>query len=180
MKKQLFKLIGNILVVLCISIIVIAFLSMLWSMKDPDRILTIMGYKPGVVISGSMEPAIQAGDMIISKGVNPEDVKIGDVITYRVKGAIPVTHRVVGIYEKSGKVIYETKGDFNRAKDIEDISSDRLVGRMILKIPQAGYAVQFLKSKVGFTIVIIIPIIVLWMIVVISTFYKAYRKKIDG
>lgn len=63
MKKLVLKWIGNITTLLCLTIIGIAFVSLLQSMKDPDRILTVKGYRSGLVISGSMEPAIKPGNL---------------------------------------------------------------------------------------------------------------------
>jgi len=146
-------------------------------MKDPDRLVTILGYRPGVIISGSMKPTLNPGDMIISEVVEPEDIKVGDVITYRVENTIPNTHRVVGLVEKDGQIMFETKGDAVDNKDGGEVSPDRLVGRMVYVIPKVGYAVEFLKTKLGFTLVIIVPIILTAVFELGNILLQTYKEK---
>ena len=114
------------------------------------------------VPTGSMDPAIQEGDLILTEqteilGVlhelNPEDVKVGDIILYKENSSNGsglgestdiIVHRVIGI-EKSGNNTYFTlKGDNNSAPDPEKVTPDQVVGKVIvvdnyvLKIPQIG------------------------------------------
>lgn len=143
----------------------------------PDtNLLTILNYMPAVVRSGSMAPSIQPGDIVISKIVEPKDIKIGDVISYRTDNGIPIIHRVVGLDEKDGKIIFETKGDANAAKDPMPVLQEKVIGRFVYKIPRLGYVVQFIKSRVGFLLVIIAPII-LMSAVEFRIFYIEYKNK---
>lgn len=179
MIKKFLRLIGNIISIIMIFTILISFFSLLHSMKDPDGVITILGHRSAVIISGSMQPFLNPGDMTISKVVNPNSIKVGDVITYRVESSIPITHRVVKIINQGGGLAFETKGDANADKDSEPISSDRVVGKLVYKIPKAGFISQFLKTKIGFTLVIIIPLILITIFELISIFHNEDKDTLE-
>ncbi len=125
------------------------------------------GYEPKfsiyTIVSWSMTPTIKVYDTIINMKVdNPEDIKVGDVITFRSTSlATPgttITHRVVSITEDSdGKVCYRTKGDFNNIEDQACAKFNNVIGKVILKIPQLGRIQFFLASKVGWILCILVP-----------------------
>jgi signal peptidase len=110
-------------------------------LADKDRLPKIFGYAQVIVISGSMQPFIEAGDLIIIK--EQEEYQESDVVTYR-SGRILITHRIIDISE-SGIV---TKGDANNAAD-EPVASSAIEGKVILNIPGAGNFIIFLKSPKG-------------------------------
>ena len=110
-----------------------------------------------VVQSGSMEPAIRLGSIVMIK---PEsEYKIGDVITFgratRLKA--PITHRIYDVKMVEGKVFYITKGDANNAPDQKEISKKEVLGKVLLDVPYVGYAVDFAKKPLGFILIIIVP-----------------------
>jgi signal peptidase I len=148
--------------------------------KDPDGVLTILGHRPAVIMSGSMKSFLNPGDMTISKVINPRDIRVGDVVTYKVDGAIPNTHRVVDIINQDGKVAFETKGDASSSKDSGTVSPDHIIGKFIYKIPKSGYVYQFLKIKLGFTLVIIIPLVLITIFELMAMFCKSDKKSSKG
>jgi len=83
------------------------------------------------VVSGSMEPTLHVGDlMIISKA----DYKVGDIAIY-LRGRMTIIHRIIEIRPTG----YVFKGDNNAAPDPEVVSPDRVLGRVRLAIPLLGY-----------------------------------------
>ncbi len=111
------------------------------------------GVKVLIVQSGSMEPAIKTGSVVVVKSVS--DYKVGDVLTFGPysKTKAPTTHRLVEI--KDGN--YITKGDANNAPDTRTINKRDIVGKVLLDVPYVGYAVAAAKTPAGFTAIIIIP-----------------------
>lgn len=113
-------------------------------------------YKVMTVLSGSMEPEIKTGSIVIVKPVS--DYKIRDVITFVSKGnKTPTTHRIEDMELIEGIVAYITKGDANNAIDSRKIAEKEIIGKVLFTIPYIGYAVDVVKKPIGFMIIIIIP-----------------------
>ena len=88
------------------------------------------------------------GDIIVLKGKNPEDIKIGDIIVFWSAKKDPIIHRVVKKWQENGKYYFQTKGDNpatnpvsikNASLDETRISQEQIVGNAISKIPLLGY-----------------------------------------
>ena len=121
-------------------------------------VLPIPGnYQVMVVRSGSMEPVIKGGAVVIVRPV--ETYKINDVITFRQRGKarIPINHRIIDIRVEEGNPIYITKGDANDAPDAREIRERDILGRVLFDIPYVGYAVAAAQKPIGFMVLIIIP-----------------------
>lgn len=117
-------------------------------------VATIKGYALLEVVSGSMEPEIHLGDMIIIN-TNAQNYRRGDVITYRDNSGALVTHRIISIDEK--QVI--TKGDSNNTED-NPITKDQIIGKALYKIYHAGIIISSFKSPVTLVMILIIGILV--------------------
>ena len=124
---------------------------------------TLFGYRPLVVTSGSMEPALKVGDAIVLKRTDPEDLKVDDIVTYKPPGAEDrlITHRVVSVNETNGQFLFETKGDANPKVDSWTVDSDGVVGTMVYRVPLAGYILEFGDSTFGRIVTIGIPLLLL-------------------
>ncbi len=114
-------------------------------------------WKTFIVSSGSMEPAIKTGAvaLVISSDVYEE----GDIITFGSysKEKPPTTHRIVEIREDSGEISYITKGDTNDGVDMRPVSAKDVLGKVIFSIPYLGYLLYFIKTPLGFALVLGIP-----------------------
>lgn len=114
-------------------------------------------YQLKVVKSGSMEPAIKTGSVVVVKPV--DQYKIQDVITFinLSKKNEPVTHRIIDIEVIEGNPFYITQGDANNAPDQRTIPQKEIVGKVLFSIPYLGYAVDAAKKPLGFILIIAIP-----------------------
>ena len=114
-------------------------------------------YKVMTVISGSMEPKIKMGSVVVVKPA--DDYKIGDVITFGTisKTKSPTTHRINDIRVIDGKPIYITKGDVNNAPDTRQVQKKDVIGKVLFDVPYVGFAIDFAKKPIGFALIIIIP-----------------------
>lgn len=97
--------------------------------------------RPTIIISGSMRPAIEVGDVAIVGKINPQILKVGDVIQFQTEERqIPTLHRIIEIQEKEGKkTTFITRGDANSATD-DPVQLQQVVGKVIFKVPRAGWA----------------------------------------
>lgn len=114
-------------------------------------------YKIFTVQSGSMEPSIKTGSIVVIKP--SENYNKGDVITVKelVNPKNTITHRVFEVKENSGKTFYITKGDANKAPDPEERPKENVIGKVILSVPFLGYPIGFAKTRDGLIILVIIP-----------------------
>lgn len=108
-----------------------------------------------LVLSGSMEPTIMTGDIIIVSS-QPEYF-VRDVVTFRNVDERIVTHRLMKKIVEKDVARFETKGDANRSEDEDFIQSDKILGKVVFVIPKLGYLVEFSKTVPGFVIFIAIP-----------------------
>lgn len=128
------------------------------------------------IITESMEPNINPYDVILDvKVTNPEDIKIGDVITFTsisplTKGMV-ITHRVVNIAQDASGYSYQTKGDNNLSPDASYVPFANVHGKVLLRIPKLGYLQSFLATKGGWLIVVVIPA----LFIIISDIVKLFR-----
>ncbi len=105
----------------------------------------LAGYSAYVVTSGSMEPAIAVGSLVVAQGVRPEDVRVHDVVTYALRDRL-VTHRVREIVARDGHVAFVTRGDANDVVDPWLAEPDRDVGRVRVAVPLAGFVVAAIQT----------------------------------
>lgn len=120
-------------------------------------------YNAYVVLTGSMIPTININDVVITKYYEPSKLNIEDIITFkstdtRFYGLI-ITHRIKNVFVDSaaGNYSFETKGDNNPSPDFTLTQGDKVLGKVIFRIPKLGYIQQFLATKKGWIIVILIP-----------------------
>lgn len=111
------------------------------------------GYGAAVVLSGSMEPVLSKGDLIIVK--EKESYKVGDVVVFQ-SGKSLIVHRIIKIDDK--KVI--TQGDANNVADPE-FDTQFIKGKEVFRIPYIGVLVDIIKTPTG---TIVILILAFWMV----------------
>ncbi len=118
-------------------------------------------FKIFTVQSGSMEPVISTGSVILTKEV--PTYEIGDIITRKAgpSSKVTVTHRLVEEEEKNGEVRLRTKGDANEDADSETFSKEDIVGKAFYSIPFLGYPISFMKTTHGFILLVVIPATIL-------------------
>ena len=105
-----------------------------------------------VVLSGSMEPGIKPGDVVVTRGIDQEreaNLSIGDVIAFLPYPDDPtvVTHRILGVTTRNGETYYITKGDNNDSTDPwGPVASSHVRGTVMYTVPKIGYVKQWAKS----------------------------------
>lgn len=130
----------------------------------------LMGYRVFNVISGSMAPQYNVGDLLYVEETDPSLVKVGDPITFVLnENLVVATHRVVEINTENQYFV--TKGDANNAADASPVHFNNLIGVPKFKIPCLGYVSDFIQNPPGTYISIAIAV-VLALIVFIPDMFK--------
>lgn len=110
-----------------------------------------------IVKSGSMEPTISTGSIVIIK---PEtSYAVGDIVTFGedTKEKIPTTHRIIGDEIVAGKVVYTTQGDANDDPDPNKLPAGDVIGKVVVAVPYAGFVIDFARQPLGFVFLVVIP-----------------------
>ncbi|MFZ5815199.1 MAG: signal peptidase I [Bacillota bacterium] len=159
--KRLMGIVNGVVSALLVLLLLGVGFVALTAKGSPDGIPTFRGYKALSVISGSMEPAIHTGDVIIIRPVaRAEEVADGDIITYRTKENrdMLITHRVIGTVKVNGApTAFVTKGDANQSEDLSTVAFSQIVGRYQFRVPYFGYISSFIRKPAGIVTVVIIP-----------------------
>lgn len=140
-----------------------------------------------VVLSDSMSPSIEAGDVVIVSETDPTAIENGDVITFNAddpdayQGTADadttlVTHRVVGVDATDSGVEFTTQGDANNAPDAQPVAGDQVIGVVSFHIPYIGYVVSFAGSQTGMILFVVVPSILL----IVNEVYELLITEDDG
>ena len=110
---------------------------------------TVFGFSAAVVVTGSMSPAIEPGDLVVCR--RSADYAVGDVITFR-SGASLVTHRIVGGTAEG----FTTRGDANNVADADPVPRGAVVGKVVFTVPKLGIFIEKLRTPLGMTVLVLI------------------------
>ena len=131
----------------------------------------LLGFQCYTVISGSMEPEYSVGDLLYVKEVNPNNIKVGDPVTFILNEDLVVaTHRVVEIDAKNQR--FYTKGDANEIADSEPVHFNNVIGVPEFSIPKLGYVSNFVQNPPGMYITIGVGIVLILLVFLPDMFGK--------
>lgn len=160
MEKKWYQKISNWLsIIFCIILIPLLLINLsiiLQAKNNEDVVPSVFGYKPFIVLSGSMETEIFRGDLIIVKEINPKDLQINDVIAFRDAENTVTTHRIIDIIEKDEKIYFVTKGDNNSSQDQNLVELDEVEGLYVTKITGLGNVFNSLAKPTNIIILFLI------------------------
>jgi signal peptidase len=121
-----------------------------------------------------MEPSINMGDILFSRGVDPATIKISDIIVFDAYGLWadapeePIAHRVIEKWEANGSWYFQTKGDASTLNDRAPIPENRIIGVIYGRIPYIGLIYVFI-NKAGF---FFFPIVALIAVLIWLNWFK--------
>ena len=135
--------------------------------------LFLYGIQPYVVESGSMEPEIKTGSVcFINKKAQYDDMKVGDIIAFRIDSGAFATHRINNITNEG----FETKGDANSTVDNFITTRDNFVGKNIFSIPKVGFIVKGIQTPRGKILLGTVIVVLLLAAILIGTPSKKKKK----
>lgn len=167
---RIFDIAFSVFVYLLAAAILVGALLFSFS-TSPDKAL--FGYRYYTILTPSMSPTYNVGDMIFVQLKGPEDINEGDVITFNPSqdSDAYLTHRVtekIVDYQGTGVTCFRTRGDANDSEDSFLIESDRVIGTVNFGIPYLGYVVRFIQLRWY----IVLPIVI--MVAVFFYLLKRY------
>lgn len=122
-----------------------------------------------VILTGSMAPELQPGDVVVVRHSPPAEIERGDVITYRADGAIGgegvdrVTHRVIERKQTADGVAFRTKGDANDVADAGLVTPNQIVGTVWFHVPAVGWLLHATQQPLGNVLAIVVPgLLLVW------------------
>jgi len=109
-----------------------------------------------IVQSGSMEPSIMTGGIVV---LSPASAyQTGDVITFTdTTASIPTTHRIIETYVERGETWFVTKGDANESFDASPVAASAVLGKVFFTVPFVGFVLDFARQPIGFAFLIVLP-----------------------
>lgn len=135
----------------------------------------------GVVLSGSMEPYINKGDLVFSRGTDVEYLREGDVIIFEAKGLwegapkAPVVHRIIEKWQFGGKWFFRTKGDANSYVDDAIIPESRIIGKVWGRVPYIGLIVVILIEGQLYISLSVVIVFLYISVIFVKMFVKNIR-----
>lgn len=172
---KILTVIGVILCVILIPIIIINCTLIVKQFTDKDKVPSVGGIFPMIVLTDSMNGTFDAGSLIICKSADPEDIKAGDIICFydpEGNGTTTVTHRVISIEtNEDGTLSFITKGDANNTEDQTPVPESKLLGVYKFHINGLGSLAMFMQTTPGLIIFVALPVFLLVL-------YDAIRRRI--
>jgi len=161
--KSLTKIIGKIVKILffiiAIPILILSLIIMIKARIYPDKVPDVLGYKPMIVLSGSMETSIYTGDLVFVKIVDTNTLKENDIIAFRNETNTVTTHRIVELVKENGNTLFRTKGDNNNAEDAKLVQANEVEGVYAFKISGLGDVLMFLKEPKSLIILLLATLV---------------------
>lgn len=176
--KKVYKRIGaaivDILIVVLVLFSVVISISSITA-KANNGVPDVFGYTPFSVQTDSMKPTLKKGDYIFIEECDPENLQVGDVISYFtiIDGTRVInTHRIVEVNKENDLIQYRTQGDNKETNPEVDklmVSPGDVIGKYNgTRIPVLGKVIDYLSTQLGFFLVILLPVL-------LFTIYQIYK-----
>ena len=156
----------NIVATLVITVALVVLLRVVFT--PAGEVPSIAGFSFMRTLTGSMEPAIPVHSLVVVRETDPEELAVGDIITFKstnaaLDGSLN-THRITQVDNQDGRLSFHTKGDANAVEDAEVVASENVVGRVVFVSGAIGALASLLSNPLLFFPLIIVPLVVLLVI----------------
>jgi signal peptidase len=127
------------------------------------------GWEYDAVLSGSMEPELGVGGLVVIRPADAQYINVGDVISYKLEGIdTPICHRVIDIQETESGRVFQTKGDANEETDLNPVPAASVAGKEIFYLPYIGnlarlaefgrQRVNILGKRLPLAVLVVLPL----------------------
>ena len=174
--KWFFTLINS----LAILLIVLSLFALLTVVMTPSgQVPQVMGFSILQVLTGSMEPTIPEGSMLLIQKTAPETLQTGDIISFfspdpTLDGALN-THRIQQVVTEEDTLSFVTKGDANFLEDQQPVVAQQVVGKVIFISPLLGRFVRLISNPLVFCLAIVLPLFAMLISNLISVLRSAAK-----
>ncbi|MCC8120724.1 MAG: signal peptidase I [Oscillospiraceae bacterium] len=148
---------------------------------------SVFGFSAFRVVTGSMEPTLTVGSLVIARQTDIEEIEVGDIVCFissdaAIQGYVN-THRVIAVgTDASGQRVLTTQGDANTVADAAYVTEQALIGRVVWHSSEGNIlmsGLSVLTSKMGFLICIAVPAMIL-LVLVMRLLMLRFRREIDA
>lgn len=154
-KKGFFSIVLSV-----ITYLMLAFVLAVMAIGLLSRNNLNLPYTTYLIQSGSMEPSIMTGDVIVIKEF-PVYLE-RDVVTFEDSKGHIVTHRIIEKNNTPSGNTFITQGDANQTQDVDPIKKQQIKGKVVFTIPRIGYLVKFSRTRLGLILFIMVPVV--WLV----------------
>ncbi len=161
----------------CAIVLIVASLFVLLTvvMTPSGQVPQVMGFSILQVLTGSMEPAIPEGSMLLIQETDPKSLQPGDIISFfspdpSLDGALN-THRIQQVGAEGDTLEFITKGDANFLEDQQPVAAEQVVGKVIFISPTLGKFVRLISNPLVFVLAVLLPLAAM----LIANLVKALR-----
>jgi signal peptidase len=122
-----------------------------------------IGDRSFTVLSGSMSPAVETGDVVVTESLSPLSARVGDIVTFQDPegGGKLLSHRVQSVVAAGDSVAFVTRGDANTSTERWNVAADGQIGRVVYRLPKLGYALAWAGSGPAKIALVAIPALLL-------------------
>jgi signal peptidase len=140
-----------------------------------------IGDRPHTVLTGSMEPTIAAGDVVVDEQIAPTAARVGDVVTFRdpEDQSRLITHRVRSIRRQGSHLWFVTQGDANNTTEHWRVAADGQLGRVAYTVPWVGHVAVLTHTPLGLALLLVVPLLLLGL-EEIARIWRPVEKATDG
>ncbi len=181
-RHKVFTAVGIILCAVLIPIIIINCTLIFKQFSDKDKVPSVGGVFPMIVLTDSMKGTFDSGSLLICRTAEAKDVQIGDIICFYDpvgNGTATATHRVMKIEtDEAGNISFITKGDASNTEDLAPVPASRLIGVYKSHIAGLGSFALFMQSTPGLILFVALPVLILIGYDMLR--HRIYEKKKDG
>lgn len=181
--KRFFSVAGQVLTILLLLVSVGVLLFTVVSVRTVGQQGSVFGYRAYTVLSDSMSDTFEAGDVVISKSVDPATLEVGDIITFssidpETFGQV-FTHKIREVTTYEGEPAFVTYGTTTGSDDSYPVPFANVMGVYVSSVPNLGEFFQFFKTPKGYVFVVLIPFLLLILVQLIHFFklLKEYREE---
>jgi signal peptidase I len=129
---------------------------------------TVTGHRSLTVLTGSMEPTLGVGSIVVDEVIRPTDARVGDIVTFSDPNnrSRLITHRLQSIRVRGATAYMVTRGDANDAPERWSVRTDGEIGRVLLQIPELGHVRALIGSRAGYLLLMIVLLVLgAWVLV---------------
>lgn len=178
--SKIFKIISSIVEIVFI-IFVVLLCSIILCQKIFSKNNSLFGYRIFTIVTGSMEPKLKVGDIVLVKSTNFDKIKIGDYLTYEgvreeLKDKV-ITHEVVDIIDEDGKKVFYTKGIASKLID-PAVYENQVYGVVTYKFFILSVMHKIITNVFGFILCIVIPLLYIMAVEIKSLVDEKNKAKI--
>ncbi|MCH5164101.1 MAG: signal peptidase I [Clostridiales bacterium] len=163
-KRRILTIIGIVVCVIMVPLIIANLILIIKGQTNKDEVPSLFSVSQMYVLTGSMAPTINEGDLIFVKKIDGRDVQVDDIIAFfdpESLDGVMIVHRVKEIAtDANGNITFRTMGDANNVYDTFIISADNIVGIYLFRIRGMGRVAMFMQTPAGLIVSVSVPILI--------------------